>query len=408
MTDRLYLSNPYKTSFPGRIVARLETADGPAIILEQTFFYPDSGGQPHDLGTIDGIEVTGVIEKDSPRGDVVHLLKRFPEQDDVSCQIESKRRLDHMQQHAGQHLLSAAFLREAGAQTLSFHMGKHRSTIDLDKGSLTPEILSSAQDQANRAVGAALEIRCYFVDAEEATRLELRKKAPQVEGALRIVEVDGFDRQACCGTHPKNTAEVGPIVIRGTERIKKMTRVEFLCGDRAIRDYKDSIARLRSLTQVLNSPENALVESATHLVEEKKTLTKSLQTMREDALQQRATRWVEEEEAKNGFKVVIRELADVTPGELRLLTIEITRKPSRIALLGARTDGRAHMVFGCAADSTETDMATLLQEALPSVDGRGGGARHMAQGGGTRLEGLTEALKMAGRSVLKSLRKRSS
>lgn len=213
--NRPYLSDPYTTRFQARIVGRRETADGPAVLLDQTYFYPEGGGQPFDLGSIDGIPVRKVVEEGEA---VLHVLERLPERDEVSCVVDAERRRDHMQQHSGQHILSAAFIREAGAATVSFHLGSGTSTIDLDR-MVGPEEIARAEREANRAVERALPIKSYFVGEEAAPGLELRK-SPQVEGVLRIVEVEGFDRQACCGTHPRNSSEVGPILVRGTERVR--------------------------------------------------------------------------------------------------------------------------------------------------------------------------------------------
>ena len=396
MTKRLYLSDPYTTEFESRIVERLDTPDGPAVILEETYFYPESGGQPHDLGTLGGIPIKKVTEKEE---EVLHVLGKWPPTDRVSCSIDRDRRRDHMQQHNGQHLLSAAFVQEARAQTLSFHLGSSSATIDLDRSPIDPAIVAAAEREANRVVRQARPVRSYHIKAEEASRLKLRK-APEVEGILRIVEVEGFDRQACCGTHPSNTAEVGPISVCGTERVKGGTRVEFVCGDRALRAYKDSVDKIRSLTRVLNSPEEELVETATHLIADKKGLAKTIQTLREELLQYRTSSWLSEAERAAGFKLVAREVTDVTPAELRLAAIFITKEPSRMALLGARAEGRAHLVFARSADATPIDMAGLLLEALPSVEGKGGGSPQIAQGGGPRLDGLNEALAKAKETVI--------
>jgi alanyl-tRNA synthetase len=167
VTRRLYLDDPYQTSFEGRIARRVEAPDGPAVVLEETYFYPESGGQPYDLGTIDGIAVRSVVERGE---EVLHFLERLPDGDRVSCLIDAERRRDHMQQHSGQHILSAAFLKTANAQTLSFHLGSTTSNIDLDRAPISPESLVSAEREANRAVREATAIRSYLVKAEEAAR----------------------------------------------------------------------------------------------------------------------------------------------------------------------------------------------------------------------------------------------
>jgi alanyl-tRNA synthetase len=189
-------------------------------------------------------------------------------------------------------------------------------------------------------------------------------------------------------------------MIRATERFKGGTRVEFVCGDRALRDHRTSIDRIRSLALILNSSEKELVETATKLVEEKKGLAKSIQALREALLQHRASSWLSDAETTARFKLIVREVTDVTPAELRLLAIFITKERSQMALLGARADGRAHLVFARSADTIQIDMAGLLQDVLPLVGGRGGGSLHIAQGGGPKLDGLNQALERARDTVV--------
>ena len=388
MTDRLYLQDPYTTEFEASILERLETDEGRALVFPATYFYPESGGQPYDLGSIDDILVTRVIE--TPEHKVLHFVERFPERDRVRCRIDGRRRRDHMQQHSGQHILSAALVKEAGANTTSFHLGAASSTIDLDKSSLTEERISRAEEAANDAVRKALPIRSHFVAPSEAQAFDLRKPAPDAE-TLRIVEVEGFDNQACCGTHPRSTAEVGPIVVRGAERFKQGTRVEFLCGDRALADYRTTVSRIRSLASVLSSAEAELVPTAERREEERKAMGKELDRIRRELLLFQVKDWMSD--SADG-KLLVKVVPDVGPAELRSAATALTGKPGRVVLLGSIEGGRAHLVFGC-SESVEADMGALLKAAAPLVEGRGGGSTRMAQGGGPRTEGLPAALEKA-------------
>ncbi len=388
MTERLYLRDPYTTEFEAEVLERLETSEGRALVFPATYFYPESGGQPYDLGFIDDIPVTGVIE--TPEHKVLHFLERFPERDQVRCRIDERRRRDHMQQHTGQHILSAAFVKEAGASTTSFHLGAASSTIDLDKSPLTDQPIARAEEAANDAVRKALSIRSHFVAPGEAHAFDLRKPAPDAE-TLRIVEVEGFDNQACCGTHPRSTAEVGPIVVRGSERFKGGTRVEFLCGDRALADYRMTVSRVRSLASVLSSAEADLVPTAEKLQEERKAMGKELDRVRRELLVLQVEDWMGD--SADG-KLLVKIVTDAGPAELRAAATALTGKPGRIVLLGSIEGGRAHLVFGC-SESVEADMGALLKAAAPSVEGRGGGSARIAQGGGPRTEGLPAALETA-------------
>jgi alanyl-tRNA synthetase len=297
-----------------------------------------------------------------------------------------------MQQHSGQHILSAAFMKEAGAQTTSFHLGASISTIDLDKPDLSEEDVERAERSANEAVRRALPIASRFVDARETSSLELRKAPPPAE-SLRIVEVEGFDRQACCGTHPRTTAEVGPIVTRSSERFKQGTRVEFLCGERALRDYRASVGRIRSLASVLSSSEADLVATVEKREEDRKTMGKELERLRGELVLYRAESWMSEASSL-GSNLVLAKILDASPSELRAAANELTKKPGRIVLLGSFFEGRAHLVFA-ASESVPADMGALLKACVGEVEGKGGGSARIAQGGGTRIEGLKAAIDRA-------------
>jgi alanyl-tRNA synthetase len=362
-------------------------------VFPRTYFYPESGGQPHDLGEIDGIPLVRVVE--TPEHSILHYVERFPERDRVRCRIDARRRRDHMQQHSGQHILSAAFVKEAGANTTSFHLGGGTSTIDLDRSPLTEEQIARAETTANAAVRKALPIRSHFVPGGEAKAFELRKPAPEAE-SLRIVEIEGFDQQACCGTHPRSTAEVGPIVVRGWERFKQGTRVEFVCGDRALSDHRTTVARIRALASILSSTEAELVATAEKREQERKATGKELERLRRELLVARVEDWMRE--SADG-KLLVKDVPEASPAELRAAATALTAKPGRIVLLGSIEGGRAHLVFGC-SESIDADMGALLKAAAPLVDGRGGGSRRMAQGGGSRTEGLAAALEKAASSVL--------
>lgn len=387
-TERLYLEDPYTLSFEADVLERLETDEGRALVFASTYFYPESGGQPYDLGSIDDVPVVRVVE--TPEHTVLHFVEKFPERDRVCCRIDGRRRRDHMQQHSGQHILSAAFVKEAGANTTSFHLGASTSTIDLDKTPLTREEIARAEEAANETVRKALPIRSHFVAPAEVLRFDLRKPAPDAE-ILRIVEVEGFDQQACCGTHPRSSAEVGPIVVRGSEKFKGGTRVEFLCGDRALADYRETVSRIRSLASVLSSAEAEIVPTAEKLQEERKTLGKELERVRSELLLVRVEDWMSE--SADG-KLLVKVVPDAGPAELRVAVNALTSKPGRVVLLGSIEGGRAHLVFGC-SESVAADMGAILKEAASLVEGRGGGSARIAQGGGPRTEGLPAALEKA-------------
>ncbi|MBK5188157.1 MAG: alanyl-tRNA editing protein, partial [Gemmatimonadaceae bacterium] len=231
MTERLYYTDAYLRAFDARIVDR--ASDGRTIYLDRTAFYPTSGGQLFDTGTIAGIAVTDVVDEGER---IAHLLAApAPASDVVHGDIDWARRFDHMQQHSGQHLLSAIFADRFRLPTVSVHFGAESSTLDLDTESLSQKTLLAAEQIANAAITEPHAVTVAFENA--ATVTGLRKAAPR-EGALRVVTIDALDRSACGGTHVRSTAEIGALLIRGTERVRKTVRVEFVCGLRAVRSAR--------------------------------------------------------------------------------------------------------------------------------------------------------------------------
>ncbi|TDI47815.1 MAG: phosphoesterase [Acidobacteria bacterium] len=399
MTKKLYLEDPYVTSFEAEILETRDLPEGIALVFDATYFYPESGGQPYDLGTIDGIEVTKVLESEDDT--ILHFVEKRPEGLQVRCEIDTARRHDHMQQHSGQHVLSAAFVREAGAETTSFHLGAKVSTIDLDKSSLSNNQVDAVERAVSDVVARAVPIKSRFVESVEAKTLELRKTPPK-QDSLRIVEVEGFDRQACCGTHPRSSAEIGPVVIRGLEKLKGGTRVEFLCGERALRDYRMTVRRIRSLASVLSSSEAALVETAQKLQDERKSMGKELTRLRSEALASSAEAWMHDADAIGDVHVLAREITGVGPAELRAIAMELAAQPGRVLLLGAIDDGRAHLVFARSID-VDAPMGELLRGSVGRVGGRGGGSPQVSQGGGPDTQRLREALEDARSTLAKRL-----
>ena len=228
MTKRLYYTDAYLTTFASTVVDRGE--DGTRVCLAETAFYPTSGGQPHDLGTLGGVAIRDIVDEGER---VVHVLASpLPGADRVDGAIDWTRRFDNMQQHTGQHLLSAVFEDLFGAATVSVHFGPDYSTLDVDSEALSYQQLVKAERRANEIVREARPVAVTFEDAATATGL---RKASDREGTLRIVSIADLDRSACGGTHVRSTAEIGPILIRSSEKVRKATRVEFVCGDRALR-----------------------------------------------------------------------------------------------------------------------------------------------------------------------------
>lgn len=370
-TDRLYYRDAYRAAFSAAVVDRSE--DGTRVYLTETAFYPTSGGQPHDLGRLGGIDVVDVIDE----GDrIAHVLAAPLRTNDepVAGAIDWNRRFDHMQQHTGQHLLSAVFEDLFGFKTVSVHFGPDYSTLDVDAELVTPKQLVAAEAKANAVVSEARAVAVTFEDAATAAGL---RKASDREGTLRIVGIDGVDRSACGGTHVRTTAEIGVVLIRSVEKVRKATRIEFVCGTRAVRrarrDYE-------SLTQIASSM-SASLDDAAPLVTAQADRLKEGDNARKKLEKELATFRARERydatapDAAGVRTIVIRDVAAMD--DLRTLAQAMFALP-RVIVVGALMDPPSVLI--AASEDSGVDAGRLLKERLAAIGGRGGGSPRMAQG----------------------------
>ena len=258
MTERLYYLDSYCRSFRGQVVEASE--DGLTVYLDRTAFYPASGGQPADAGSIAGRAVLDVVDEGER---IAHRLSAPLAIGEADCAVDWQRRFDHMQQHSGQHLLSAVFEELFSLHTVSFHLGADSSTIDLDGGTVEPRTVLEAERRANQVVFENRPLAVQFEDAAAASDL---RKASEREGTLRIVSIQDLDRSACGGTHVRSTGEIGPILIRKIEKVRETTRVEFVCGGRAVRRARADFEALTAAAQLFSvSVDDLPAAAAAHL-----------------------------------------------------------------------------------------------------------------------------------------------
>jgi len=407
MTRKLYHDDAYQQEFQAQILERVAVGDGLGLILDKTCFYPTSGGQPHDQGTLNGFLVSDVFEREDD-GAVVHVIGgemegpalnrsislriNKVEGEAVHGRVDWERRFDHMQQHTGQHILSQAFLRLLDAETVGFHLGAEASTIDVDKAPLEAAQLDEVEKLANALVFADRPVRTYFVDQDRMGDLALRKQ-PMVTGPIRIVEVEGFDLSPCGGTHVKAAGEVGPIVITKSERRGSETRVEFLCGGRALADYRRQRRIVSELANRFSVGDWELVEAVNRLAEEAKRHRKDLNAARNQLLDYEAARLWAEAEERDGLRIVRAILSEGDGETLRGLAQRLAEKEACVAFLGLKGD-RVQLAFARSAN-LPYDMSALLKEACQIIGGGGGGRPDMAQGGGPVGDRLEDALEFA-------------
>jgi alanyl-tRNA synthetase len=394
-TALLYRDDPYLLDFEARVVERLQHEGQPALVLDRTAFYAESGGQPWDTGTLGDARVLKVVEHD---GRVLHVVDRQPASQAVRGQVDAARRRDHMQQHHGQHLLSRAFVETADAPTVSFHLGAEESSVDLGR-LVTDEQVAAAESRANAVVADARPVSVRTVPRAEAAALGVR--VPDEAGdAVRLVDAEGFDRQACSGTHPARTSEVGVVLVLGQERYKGGTRVRFVCGDRALRAVHARVSVLERLAQALSASWPDLPAQATRALEEKAALVKQNEDLRQRALEGEAHRLLgAHAPAEAGGATVVRQVFDGRDaGELRGLADQMTRLRPAVVLLASRGP-KTQLVFARSTQLPGPDMNAQLKAVLSRHGGRGGGRPELAQGGCDRIDDLEAVLEDLAREM---------
>ena len=391
-TERIYYTDPYLMEFDARVIRVEPYAGRNAAVLDRTAFYPSSGGQPFDTGRLGTANVVDVVEGDD--GVILHVVDGNVAPGPVRGTIDWTRRFDHMQQHTGQHLLSAAFDGLLRARTESFHLGSVSSTIDLNR-SVSAGEMERVEDEANRIVWDNRPVGIRFADAADAATLPLRKE-PARQGILRLVEVPDFDVSACGGTHVARTGAVGAIAIHSAERFRGGTRVEFLCGVRIVRGYRalrDAVAASVRLVSVLPADLPAGIERLQAEAKDTKRQVKDIQArlvvFEADALASRA-------EPYGPVRVVVAVLEGWDPSGLKGLATAISARPGHAAILFSAPPPSA-VVIARAADAP-IDSAGLLKRLIERFGGKGGGRADLAQGGG--LQGGTDDLRSFARELI--------
>jgi alanyl-tRNA synthetase len=404
MTERLYYDDPYLTRFSAHVVEWVQWEGHPAVVLDRTALYPAGGGQPHDAGSLNQIPVVDVIERESD-GAVVHVLSRPSAADTVVGQVDWTRRFDLMQQHTGQHLLSAAFVEGLGANTVGFHLSEEYATIDLDRAPLSTEDLVAVERRVNAIIFENRPVVARFVPAEEVPSLPLRKPLAH-EGPVRIVEVPGFDCSACGGTHVQATGEVGLVKITRSERRGAETRVEFLCGYRALADYQAKNALVMELAQEYTVGHWEVADMVHRLDEDLKATRRELRRTRDDLLDAEALALWHEAARLGPVRVVKADLAGRPVEDLKHLAQRLIVHPQTVALLaaGGPVGERGSFAFARSGD-LGMDMGVLVRHACETIGGRGGGRPDFAQGGGPQGDCVNEGLDRAFRALADGLKR---
>lgn len=405
MTERLYYHDSFLYDFEAEI-REITESPRPAVILDRTAFYPTSGGQIFDTGALSTEDnVHKVIEVvDSDDGRIVHYLeaptKNLKPGTRIHGSVDQVRRRDHMQQHSGQHILSAAFIRLFDVPTVSFHMAEDYCSIDLETLSLTKEQIESAERLSNEIILEDRPVTIRFVTREEAGNLGLRKIPPTERDELRLVDMKDFDLTACGGTHVRQTGQIGCVLLRKTEKVRQGYRVEFVAGQRAVATARRDFTALTETASLFSSHIYDVLQQARKSLDEIKALRKQREIAMEELAAAEAAEALVEITEVDGRKLVVRTFADRDLNFVKLFAQKLTRlTPNAVALL-ATTSPQPALVFAQSAGQ-RNDMGALMKETLARFGGRGGGSKDMAQGGLPEASHVDGALAHA-RSMLKT------
>ncbi|MGD9903807.1 MAG: DHHA1 domain-containing protein [Vicinamibacterales bacterium] len=395
MTERIYYTDAYRREFAAEVTACTAAGDGYDVTLDATAFYPTSGGQPHDLGTLGGRHVVDVVDHDDGR--LVHVLDGpLDPGRRVEGAIDWARRFDHMQQHTGQHVLSAAFDRTAQARTESFHLGTVSATIDLHR-QVTPAEIAAAEADANRVVWEDRPVTVRFASAEEAAALPLRKESGRA-GTLRLIDVEGYDLSACGGTHVVRTGAIGVIAVTGWEKFKGGTRVEFRCGGRALarlHEWRDAFAAANRLLSV--SPAE-LAPAIERLQTENKVLARTARDFQVEAASYVADAMVAATERTGDRVIVTRAMDGWDAAGLKAIATSVAAHPAAAAAIFSATTPTLAVI--ARAHDLPVDAAAVLKALVAQFGGKGGGKPDLAQGGG--LVGDLDEMLAAATTLLRS------
>jgi len=399
-TERLYYQDSHLTNFKAHVTALVsDEQERPAITLDRTAFYPTGGGQPSDTGTLGAARVVECINDEA--SGVLHVVEgdALRVGEEVVGSIDWPRRLDHIQQHTGQHILSQAFIELFGAETRGFRMMERVSEIDVALNDPTDERTERAVDLANRIIWEDRAIRIHHVTAEQAAAMPLRKEQKR-EGHTRVIEIEGFDMNACGGTHAHRTGEVGVIAVPRWERAKGLTRVEFVAGGRALNDYRQANRTAREVAALFSVGRDDSPASVSRLMEENKNLLRRMRVLEEIAARVEAEELINTSVQKqsDGSRIVTHIFDGRDAESLKRLALAVASHPQSIALLGSRDGDDARLVFARSPDATG-DMGALMREACATLNGRGGGRPDLAQGGGRNIESLRIAIEAAARRL---------
>ena len=392
--EKLFYIDSYIKNFTAEIEEVKEVDDKFHVLLNKTAFFPGGGGQYFDLGIIDNINVLDVYEENDK---IYHVLEKKPNRiHKVKCEIDWDRREYGMQHHFGQHIISACFNNEYKAKTVGFHLGKDFSTVDIE-GFFKEEDILKIEKMCNEIIRENITVEFLNITKKEAKKLKIKEDLSKLGDNIRVVKIDDIDMNLCCGVHMKNTLDLRVIKIKKFEKYKKATRIEFLCGTKAIEEMLKRENYLNKICKLLSSNEEDAYKSIENLNNKLNEVNKENRRLEEIISNYEVKEMIESAEKINNMNVIVKVYENKTMNYMNKIANKIIEKENNIGLFALKNDDRLNLLFACSKNLEKMDMNILLKDSIKLIDGKGGGSKVLAQGGGknnSNLDSLFDYVKI--------------
>lgn len=392
--EKLFYIDSYIKNFTAEIEEVKEVDDKFHVLLNKTAFFPGGGGQYCDLGIIDNINVLDVYEENDK---IYHVLEKKPNRiHKVKCEIDWDRREYGMQHHFGQHIISACFNNEYKAKTVGFHLGKDFSTVDIE-GFFKEEDILKIEKMCNEIIRENITVEFLNITKKEAKKLKIKEDLSKLGDNIRVVKIDDIDINLCCGVHMKNTLDLRVIKIKKFEKYKKATRIEFLCGTKAIEEMLKRENYLNKICKLLSSNEEDAYKIIENLNNKLNEVNKENRRLEEIISNYEVKEMIESAEKINNMNVIVKVYENKTINYMNKIANKIIEKENNIGLFALKNDDRLNLLFACSKNLEKMDMNILLKDSIKLIDGKGGGSKVLAQGGGknnSNLDSLFDYVKI--------------
>ena len=392
--EKLFYIDSYIKNFTAEIKEIKEVDSKYRVLLDKTAFFPGGGGQYNDLGLIDNIKVVDVYEENDK---IYHVLDKKPNRiHKVKCEIDWDRREYGMQHHLGQHIISACFNNEYKAKTVGFHLGNEASTVDIE-GFFKEEDILKIENMCNEIIRENIAVETFNISKKEAKKLKIKEDLSKMHNDIRVVKIDDVDMNLCCGVHVKNTLDLRIIKIKKFEKYKKATRIEFLCGTKAIEDLLKRDNYLHKICKMLSSNEEGAYKSIENLNDKLNEVNRENRRLEEIISNYEIKERIENAQKINNISVIVKTYENKTMNYINKIANKISERDDMVALFALTNNDKLNLLFACSKNLEQLDMNNLLKDSIKLVDGKGGGSKVLAQGGGKNngnLDSLFDYVKM--------------